>query len=666
MRLLKFKLVGVKRFAEQSSLLVADQLVAIVGPNEAGKSTLLLALSLTGSGEPLPPELGTRTRPASAVPATKALFQLEQSDTEALAHVPMINTVERCWVEKSRRRSEHWTFEPEPARDLAPRRVALEAVEDLTGDEYLDAAYSTGELAWSAETWEAAREILASDDETLPDNAIATITEAGLMLESIEAPPLAAGEDDEADAVVAAAWEASSAARSQAAQALDQAATAESKEHPRSMVEEVLGQRLPRFALFSQEERDIQDRYDLAEFEDGQFPAPLANLAQMAGLSLPTLIGAIEGDRGYVEQLIEVANERLDQVFSESWDQSLAAPRLALDGTVMSVLVQAGKELGYLSVSDRSDGLRWFLALRAFLEREGARDTILLIDEIETHLHLGAQANLIEILENQRLAKQVIYTTHSPGALPPDLGTGVRAVEPSGEHRSVINNAFWTSGPGHAPLLFGMGASALPFAVPREILITEGASDAILYPTLIREATGSGPLVYRVAPGISNASTDSLGDLDKEGGRVAYIVDGDPPGLALAVALEDAGIDGERIHSLAHLASGGVTLEDLVTAEVYVEAVQIELRPYLADDLPQVSDLSEAGRAAVVKAWCKARDVDPPSKIRVAQNIVSAATQTFPPTHVLNALGQKALVELHKRLADQLGFDAEVTDPSTT
>jgi predicted ATP-dependent endonuclease of OLD family len=48
-------------------------------------------------------------------------------------------------------------------------------------------------------------------------------------------------------------------------------------------------------------------------------------------------------------------------------------------------------------------GLRWLIALHAFLAARGAQKPILLVDEAETHLHYDAQADLIDALMNQRV-----------------------------------------------------------------------------------------------------------------------------------------------------------------------------------------------------------------------------------------------------------------------
>ena len=164
----------------------------------------------------------------------------------------------------------------------------------------------------------------------------------------------------------------------------------------------------------------------------------------------------------------------------------------------------------YIEIDQRSDGLRQFVALRAYVALEEATvKPVLLIDEAETHLHYDAQADLVQVLEEQDDVAKVVYTTHSAGCLPRDLGTGIRAIVPTyresdGERSqtddSEVVNRFWTHGRGFSPILIAMGASVLAFASTRKAVIAEGMSDAMLLPTLIREATGADHLEYQVAP----------------------------------------------------------------------------------------------------------------------------------------------------------------------
>jgi predicted ATP-dependent endonuclease of OLD family len=284
-----------------------------------------------------------------------------------------------------------------------------------------------------------------------------------------------------------------------------------------------------------------------------------------------------------------------------------------------------------IPISERSEGLRQFIALQAFVESEAqGQNVVLLVDEAENHLHYDAQADLVQMFSEQTVVEKIIYTTHSAACLPPDLGTGIRVIEPCGpedkdredwEH-SRIRNAFWSTGPGFSPLLMAMGASTFAFSSLRRAVIGEGISEVILLPTLFREATGKSHINFQVAPGISNVrieDADALGDLDATAARVAYVVDGDKGGLDLKKRLLDAKISEDRIFELTSGAEA-LTIEDLLVKELYVEALNLELVSKGVELM--IDKLPEIGRKAALKKWCNRRKLDTPTEREVAQNLL--------------------------------------------
>ena len=120
---------------------------------------------------------------------------------------------------------------------------------------------------------------------------------------------------------------------------------------------------------------------------------------------------------------------------------------------------------GYSTLDERSDGLKIFVSLLALTATQQSEvPPIVLIDELERHLHYDAQADVVQVMSTQTVIPQIIYTTHSAGCLPEDIGAGVRLVGTNdGANRSTVENRFWSTGPGFSPLLIGMGASSLAF-----------------------------------------------------------------------------------------------------------------------------------------------------------------------------------------------------------
>ncbi len=132
---------------------------------------------------------------------------------------------------------------------------------------------------------------------------------------------------------------------------------------------------------------------------------------------------------------------------------------------------------------------------------------ILLIDEAETHLHYAGQADLIKVFERQTAAETIIYSTHSLGCLPQDLGSSIRAVAQTGPERSEIRRSAWSQGAGLTPMVLAMGANALAFTPARYAVIGEGITEMLLLPTLLREARRpakrNAPFKFQVVPGLA-------------------------------------------------------------------------------------------------------------------------------------------------------------------
>lgn len=227
------------------------------------------------------------------------------------------------------------------------------------------------------------------------------------------------------------------------------------------------------------------------------------------------------------------------------------------------------------------------------------------------------------MLSRQQQAAQVIYTTHSAGCLPQDLGTGVRLVEPNeDQERSGVENWPWQKAQGFGPLLLGMGASTLAFVPTRAALIGEGGSEIVLLPTLIREAVGLETLNFQVAPGAAEASRDAIAHIDLQGSKVAWLVDGDKGGADNRRNVGSSNIPAERILILGGEGSD-LTTEDLVQADVFVEAVNEELRRSYGEDAARLvaGNVSSPGRWRNLEAWCEAEGLAVPNKGAVAHRI---------------------------------------------
>jgi predicted ATP-dependent endonuclease of OLD family len=633
MRLARIKVSGYRKLVG-AECTTPGKLIAFVGPNEAGKSSLLQALlSLRNQGE-IP--LADRPRALNVADDDAAIecwFRLEGADTEAIA--PLGSPVVPTWYVLSKTYDgglKHW-LSPSPTRDFTSRMAAEQALlrfAQVRAAQELPRRADDDDEAELGDHLDAVREFIAGTAE-LTDVQLDTLRSLFRGLSARDVRGLALRARDRLEAWVVDA----------------------EKPEPSSPALDAMSKRRPRFALFGDEERTLKSDYTLTSVATDP-PAALANLARVAGLDLPALAAAVERqDSGAYVTATEAANARLAEVFSEAWKQSPVVVRFHLDATILRVMV-SNEGGGYSSIAERSDGLKAFVALTAFAAQEQAsvRPLILLIDEAEQHLHFDAQADLVRMLDRQGLALQVLYTTHSPGCLPADLGTGIRPVVPAeGAGRSTVTNSFWTQDRGFYPLLMALGAGAAAFAPSRYAVLTEGASDMLLLPSMLREATGLPTLDYQVAPGVAESTWSQLLALDLAAPRVVYLIDGDAGGAQHAKRLTAAGVEANRIVYLGGQGSG-LGPEDLLREDVYLAAVNEVLERVHGASAGKLkaSDLVAGQRPAAVAQWCEARRLTVPAKTVVASIILEQAAPSM-----LTLASRKILRAVHTSLCSGLG-----------
>lgn len=422
-----------------------------------------------------------------------------------------------------------------------------------------------------------------------------------------------------------------------AADALDAAVAAETAEDPVEEVRRRLWNRTPDFVMFDDRQRELASEYDLEEVIRRP-PIPLANLARLAELDLAEMLKAAKNaESGTIEYFEREANRRLAQFFGAWRQEPSIAVTLRLSGTLLQIHVTTGADVP-MRLDERSDGLREFVALVAATAQTAqivaSIPPVLLIDEIETHLHYDAQGDLLRILASQiegtgdgpGPVNQVIYTTHSAACLPDDLGS-IRVVEASPERmRSRIRNQFWTDRPGLGPLLMAMGAASLAFVPRRPALVTEGPSELILLATLIKQTIGSEHLGYQVAPGASAARPGTIIGFDLEAPSTVWLVDGDDGGAKIRRKLLEDGIDPACIVTLADY-EAGLMLEDLIEQETYCDAVNAYLADKGCHDDPIRVEALSTHRPNAVLAHCEAVGVSAPSKVVIANRLLSMRSE---------------------------------------
>lgn len=676
MRLLKMRLKQFRRFWADQALDLNEDLIALVGPNEAGKSSILNALEMLGT-RTIPDAGRDVTRNSGGPAEIEGLLVLEGTDKELIANIRGGDKVTHVRVGlKSGAQQHTMSSEPRPQRDREPRARCGALVHRLENDPNLAAQFSQSEhLRWDPQLFVDVMGILDSDRDSLTTDDISSLRALADRLSDLRTTELPAVPDETSDDErdenkrLQVESEARQTARGSTATALRDLAELESQPSPAQQVINALHPRLPTVAVFRQVDRELESSYDF-DATVNETPPALLNLCKIAGLDLSEVRAARDaGKTGQVEKLFEHGNARLKERYLEAWNQSNVYPRFGPPHQgVLSVWIATEGEASYSEPHERSDGLRWFIALHAFLMALGSEMPILLVDEAETHLHYDAQADLIDTLMRQRRTAKIVYSTHSIGCLPPDLGRGIRAVlaEKDAE-RSSIENSYWSVEPkgdrvGYTPILFSMGASLLALTVPRYAVITEGPSDAVLLPTLLREAAELDVLPYRIVPGLADLKDPENSSLSVHAGAVFCLTDGDAAGLKrLDQIRESARIAESCLFHLGQLRGDEATLEDLVSADVFLAAIQVELQTWAIEDLHLDDPVPDVGRWNWLKKQGSDADGNPVaerlSKVRVAQRIVDQRQPekvSDPPKSLVEPSVREALLTLHQKIVEAL------------
>lgn len=270
---------------------------------------------------------------------------------------------------------------------------------------------------------------------------------------------------------------------------------------------------------------------------------------------------------------------------------------------------------------------------------------VLMIDEAERNLHYDAQADLVRVLTRELQVHKVIYTTHSPGCLPLDLGTGIRVVARRNDDlaTSALENNFWTKEePGFSHLLFAMGAEAAAFSAFRRAVLAEGVSEMILLPTLLRNATDGSQLDFQVAFGLSNLSAPRA--ISSVALITTFLVDGDQSGDDKKKQLDAAGVPKGHVFQLPK----GKAIEDLVDRATYLRTVN----EFLAEQGKSIPAGALANYTTIAKAvddYAKARLSMPGG---VSHKIIATRLALLGDRLPLSAVGRRFLSDLRPKLED--------------
>lgn len=317
----------------------------------------------------------------------------------------------------------------------------------------------------------------------------------------------------------------------------------------------------------------------------------------------------------------ELASKELSKQFNKYWRQEDIRFIIEFGNGTVSLLIANAEEyseydeinpvdLEYDLPSYRSQGFRYFLSffIQVMANREeNLNNNLILLDDPGIHLHPDAQKDLRMALERLAEDNQIVMTTHSPFLIDDEDLSEIRLVDKNGngEGTKVYNKLSEYESNGDDALasvraVIGAGFANSLFANKRNIVV-EGRIDEDLLRDfsdyLDRNGHSPGLDMERTAMIDANSASKVVKYakiLDAEDYEYVCLYDADTEGSKQRdMALED-GIPEEHTHvveeSIEAFEEYNAELEDLCSRSLYFEAVVAAHDEISEDDLEEVDD----------------------------------------------------------------------------
>lgn len=350
--------------------------------------------------------------------------------------------------------------------------------------------------------------------------------------------------------------------------------------------------------------------------------------------------------------LLQSASATLTDRFRDWWKQGTYRFRFEADGNHFRIWVADDRRPTEVELENRSTGLQWFLSFYlVFLveSRSVNKKAILLLDEPGMSLHPLAQRDLSAFFESLAATNQIIYTSHSPFLVDADRLERARKVyvASDGTTKATANLRHSEGQDEQAGAAYAVH-SALNLSVAESLLVgcqpvlVEGASDQH-YLTAIKSLLLSDgrikpkrELVFPPCGGAKTARVVASILTGRDEVLPKVLLDSDVAGKKMASTLraDSYAADPNRVIMLAdYVGFDNAEVEDLFPAHFL--ATEIDRMFRVADDL--LSDVLKKDVPFVeqVEAWAKQQKIDlgPHWKVmlavRVKQKALSKGISAF-------------------------------------
>jgi len=651
MRLLRYRVTNF-RSVEDSGWIDADDVTALIGVNESGKSNLLLPLWK------LKPAREGEIRPTSDYP--KTMFAEIRENPARFRFI-----------------SAEFATGPLGPRIATLAGIGPEEAEVVRVDRYFDGGYVFSfpdyEHATTASPEDVAAILQAATSEIggMPALAKEEAQKAqlisGLQSAALELPdaPMSAdalaalAEDLRALAPTAPAKTSSIFPRLEAlAASVDELQTRVAAPDPSAVeaVRTAILKRVPRFVYYSNYGNldseiylphvvDNLEREDLGEKEAAKArtlrvlfsfvrlePSEILELGKdetPVNSRRPTEAEIAEVAERKRERsiLLQSAGTTLTSRFKDWWKQGDYRFRFEADGNHFRIWVADDRRPAEVELEGRSTGLQWFLSFYLVFLVESAgegehENAILLLDEPGLSLHPLAQYDLSKFFDNLAATNQLIFTTHSPFLVHADRLDRARKVYVD-EKGTTKATSDLRKGAELQPGAAYAVHSALGLSVADSLMlgcqpvIVEGSSDQHYLTAVKTLLVASGRLkpvrefVFPPAGGTKNTRMVASILTGRDEALPFMILDGDMMGRKLAKELGTSLYQDHADRLIGvdnHTGIEGSEIEDLIPPDVMAAVID---RMYRNADT-EFADVLVAGKPILgqIEAWAAAQKVD--------------------------------------------------------
>ena len=342
--------------------------------------------------------------------------------------------------------------------------------------------------------------------------------------------------------------------------------------------------------------------------------------------------------------LLQSASAMLTDQFRDWWRQGDHRFRFEADGNHFRIWVADDRRPTEVELENRSSGLQWFLSFYlVFLveSQEGHSGAVLLLDEPGMSLHPHAQRDLSTFFDSLSASNQILYTSHSPFLIDPDRLERARKVFVAKDGSTKATSDLGrTEGKDeqagaayavHSALNLSVGESLLVGCRP---VLVEGVSD-LHYLTAIKSllvACGavrpSREIIFVPSGGASNTRVVAGILAGRDGTPPSVLLDSDGPGTRVAKALTAEGAlyaeHEQRVLSVGTFVDEvveGAEVEDLLPSTLLAG----ELDRILRTDEARLEDEVNMGIPFVdrVRSWAELQSVVLPKhwKVELARRV---------------------------------------------